>query len=90
MSALLRRTALCAMAGMLVNAAICGAISESQPRYQARVAWVLPLMVLLAEANIRQRRADEAADQQREWNEILSAKRMDHAQIALAVSASDH
>jgi hypothetical protein len=39
--------------GVLVNAAICGALSEpaaGESRYQGRVVWVLPLAVLLSEA----------------------------------------
>lgn len=32
------------LAGILANAAVCGALSEPGPRYQARVAWLLPLL----------------------------------------------
>jgi hypothetical protein len=32
---------------MLINAAVCGAVSGAFPRYQARVVWLLPLAALL-------------------------------------------
>jgi len=40
-------------AGVLLNAAICGALSEpsvGESRYQGRVIWILPLVVLLSES----------------------------------------
>jgi hypothetical protein len=41
-----------ALAGILLNAAICGGISEDESRYQARVIWLIPLIALLAEAPV--------------------------------------
>jgi hypothetical protein len=35
--------------GVVVNAAVCGAISGPFARYQARVAWLLPALVIVAE-----------------------------------------
>jgi hypothetical protein len=35
--------------GVIVNAAVCGAISGPFARYQARVAWLLPALVIVAE-----------------------------------------
>jgi hypothetical protein len=40
-------------AGLLINAIVCGSISEVIPRYQARVVWLLPLAVLLLEVPAR-------------------------------------
>ncbi|MGB6191838.1 MAG: hypothetical protein WBF42_05170, partial [Terracidiphilus sp.] len=37
------------IAGVILNAIICGSASEVLPRYQARVIWLLPLAVLLLE-----------------------------------------
>ena len=39
-----RRLVLFALAALLLNAAICGALSGPYPRYQARVVWLLPLL----------------------------------------------
>jgi len=39
-----RRLVLFALAALLLNAAICGALSGPFPRYQARVVWLLPLL----------------------------------------------
>lgn len=36
------------VAGLLVNAAVCGALSGVFPRYQARVIWLAPLMACTA------------------------------------------
>jgi hypothetical protein len=36
-----------AVAATLINAAICGALSEPNPRYQTRIAWI-PLFILVA------------------------------------------
>ncbi len=41
------------IAGFVLNAIICGALSEPIPRYQARVVWLLPLAVLLLELPAR-------------------------------------
>jgi hypothetical protein len=38
---------------LLSNAAICGALSQPSPRYQARVAWLVPLCALTIEFWIR-------------------------------------
>jgi hypothetical protein len=37
------------LAGVVVNAVVCGAISNQLPRYEARVVWLLPLLVLMIE-----------------------------------------
>ncbi len=42
-----------AIAGIVLNAVICGALSEPIPRYQARVIWLLPLAALLLELPAR-------------------------------------
>ncbi|WP_205963516.1 hypothetical protein [Roseicella aquatilis] len=42
-----RRLALCVLLGLLVNAAATGALSGPHDRYQARIAWLLPLTALL-------------------------------------------
>ncbi len=39
-----RAVILMVLAGFLANAAVCGALSEPGPRYQARIAWLLPLL----------------------------------------------
>ena len=36
------------VAGLLINAAVCGALSGVFPRYQARVIWLAPFMACLA------------------------------------------
>jgi hypothetical protein len=36
------------VAGLLINAAVCGALSGVFPRYQARVIWLAPLMAVAA------------------------------------------
>lgn len=41
------------LAGIALNAAICGAVSAVDPRYQARVIWTLPLLALAAVAQRR-------------------------------------
>lgn len=38
------------IAGVAVNAIVCGAISGPYARYQARVAWLIPMLAILAEA----------------------------------------
>lgn len=40
------RVALLVLAGLLLNAAICGALSGPHDRYQARVAWLVPLLAV--------------------------------------------
>lgn len=40
-------------AGIVLNAVLCGCLSTNEPRYQARVVWVLPLLALCAEAYAR-------------------------------------
>lgn len=37
-------------AGVVLNAIVCGAISGPYARYQARVAWLIPMLAILAEA----------------------------------------
>jgi hypothetical protein len=37
------------LAGLVVNAVACGVISGPFPRYQARVAWLVPALAMLAE-----------------------------------------
>ena len=39
-----RSIVLFVLAALLLNAAICGALSGPHPRYQARVVWLLPLL----------------------------------------------
>lgn len=54
------------IAGIILNAIICGSTSEVLARYQARVVWLLPLAVLLLElpARIRPwRRHSASADE---------------------------
>lgn len=41
------------VAGVLANAAICGALSSPYGRYQARLDWLLPLTALLLVANLQ-------------------------------------
>lgn len=41
------------LAGVIVNAAICGAISGPNQRYQGRVVWLLPLMAAAVTASRR-------------------------------------
>lgn len=43
----LRVTALMILAGILVNAFVCGAVSQPASRYGARVIWLLPFMAAL-------------------------------------------
>jgi hypothetical protein len=43
------------LAGLLTNAAICGALSAPDDRYQARVVWLIPLLALLALPALQQR-----------------------------------
>ena len=45
------------LAALLLNAAICGVLSGPNDRYQARVAWLLPLMAAGLMARSRQPRA---------------------------------
>jgi hypothetical protein len=42
-------------AGIAINACVCGAFSAVDPRYQARVVWLIPLLALLAECEARMR-----------------------------------
>lgn len=37
------------IAAIVVNAAVCGILSGPFPRYQSRIAWLLPMLVVLAE-----------------------------------------
>jgi len=48
-------------AGVVLNAAICGGISAIESRYQARVVWLLPLVALLVESQLRFRRGNNLA-----------------------------
>jgi hypothetical protein len=41
------RLVMVALAGVVANAAICGAMSSLHDRYQARVIWLLPLMAII-------------------------------------------
>lgn len=41
------------LVGITVNAILCGGISVVLPRFQARVVWLFPLLVLLVEAHAR-------------------------------------
>jgi hypothetical protein len=50
-----RRVVLLALAGLALNAVVCGALSGPHDRYQARVVWLLPL--LAAAVALRGRRA---------------------------------
>jgi hypothetical protein len=55
------------LAGVFANAAVCGALSEPVPRYQARIAWLLPLLgVVLTIALSRTKGHRNAAQPQ--WN----------------------
>jgi len=47
MSRDLKRVFLWIAAGLIINAAACGALSAVDARYQARVVWLLPLLALL-------------------------------------------
>ncbi len=38
------------VAGVAINAALCGAISGPYARYQARIVWLIPMLAILAEA----------------------------------------
>jgi hypothetical protein len=40
--------AVCVLVGITANAATTGALSGPHDRYQARIAWLLPLAALLA------------------------------------------
>ncbi len=44
------------LAGLFLNAVVCGALSKPDPRYQARVIWLLPALVLMLEAQSYSRR----------------------------------
>jgi hypothetical protein len=43
-------------AGILINAFVCGALSGSFSRYQARVVWLLPLVAIVSLIERYQRR----------------------------------
>ncbi len=43
------------LAGILLNAAVCGAFSKPHDRYQSRVIWLLPLLATAALAGSRRR-----------------------------------
>jgi hypothetical protein len=47
-------------AGIVLNAGICGGISAIESRYQARVVWLIPLVALLVEAQVRFPREDSS------------------------------
>ena len=49
----------CVLVGVLANAAATGALSGPHDRYQARIAWLLPLAGLLAWPATAARRATE-------------------------------
>lgn len=46
-----------ALLGLLANAAVCGTLSAVTERYQGRVAWILPALVLILLMRIRTDRA---------------------------------
>lgn len=46
---------------MAVNALLGGGVSDPQPRYQARVVWLLPLLALIAALVWKRRRDEDAA-----------------------------
>jgi hypothetical protein len=50
MDGLLKRMFLWAFVGIVLNASISGAVSLTQPRYQARVVWILPLIAIVVES----------------------------------------
>lgn len=50
------------LVGVVVNAGVCGAFSAVDPRYQARVVWLIPLAALLAWAHRRGGSAEVQAD----------------------------
>lgn len=47
------RLALLVAAGVLLNAMVCGSMSEPHNRYQARVIWLIPLVALLVDLDAR-------------------------------------
>jgi hypothetical protein len=47
--------------GLIVNAAVCGALAALADRYQARVVWLLPLVAMLLHLRIREGRAGRLA-----------------------------
>jgi hypothetical protein len=50
----LRSLAVVTLLGILVNAFVCGALSEPYERYQARVVWLIPLLAGLIYFRLRQ------------------------------------
>ncbi|HXS26085.1 MAG TPA: hypothetical protein VN730_00305 [Steroidobacteraceae bacterium] len=50
------------VAGVILNAAVCGILSGPHNRYAARVAWVVPLAALLIGAAARERRGSRVRD----------------------------
>jgi len=55
MSGALKRVFCWIAVGIVINACACGALSAVDPRYQARVVWLIPLIALLAELQTRMR-----------------------------------
>ncbi|MBW6526715.1 hypothetical protein KZ813_07690 [Sphingomonas sp. RHCKR7] len=49
------------LAGILLNAAVCGAFSKPHDRYQSRVIWLVPLLATAALAGARRRASAPAA-----------------------------
>ncbi len=60
MSNSLRRVSRWVFAGILVNAILCGCISNQLPRYQARVVWLFPLLALVVESQAWVRLGDRS------------------------------
>ena len=50
------------LVGIAVNAGVCGAFSAVDPRYQARVVWLIPLVALLAWVQSRGSAVQHRAD----------------------------
>jgi hypothetical protein len=52
----LRAYCLSILAGILINAALCGALSGPKGRYETRLIWVLPVVALALGSTILYRR----------------------------------
>lgn len=48
------------VAGLVANAAICGIMSKPHHRYEARLIWLLPTFVLMAELRASRRLASDS------------------------------
>ena len=49
------------LTAVILNAAVCGAISGPFPRYQARIVWLFPAAALLFEIAVRSAGTAQAA-----------------------------